>query len=305
MGWPQNEEERIVSVRIAAASAAGIGGLLGLSVLWGSWYTIDQGELGVVLRNGAVTQIADPGLHFKVPFIDGVVEMSTRNTKWTWEKMQTYSRDIQLADLRVSVNLRPDPGRVGEIYGAFGTKYVDSIVSPAVTRITKEIFGQYTAAQVVMNRARLGGEVEASVRAALANEGIIIESVQLENIDFSKAYEQAIEAAMQAEAEVKKTTQQLERQKVEAEKTVVDAKAKAEAAKAEADGRAYAIEAQARADALRIKLRGDAEAAAIDARGEALKKNATLVELIAAERWDGKLPQTMVPGSAVPFVGLK
>jgi regulator of protease activity HflC (stomatin/prohibitin superfamily) len=43
--------------------------LVGLPLLLGSWYTVDQGERGVILRNGAVVGTAEPGLHFKMPLI--------------------------------------------------------------------------------------------------------------------------------------------------------------------------------------------------------------------------------------------
>jgi len=49
-------------------------------------------------------------------------------------------------------------------------------------------------------------------------------------------------------------------------------------------------------------VKGEAEASAIKARAEALAQNQNLIELTKAERWDGKLPTTMIPGSAVPFI---
>jgi hypothetical protein len=52
-------------------------------------------------------------------------------------------------------------------------------------------------------------------------------------------------------------------------------------------------------------LQGDAEAHAINARGKALRDNPSLVELVQAEKWNGVLPTTMVPGSAVPFINVK
>jgi hypothetical protein len=52
-------------------------------------------------------------------------------------------------------------------------------------------------------------------------------------------------------------------------------------------------------------LTGNAEAEAINARGRALRDNPTLIELVSAERWNGVLPTTMVPGAAVPFVNVK
>ncbi|MCJ9711914.1 prohibitin family protein, partial [Bordetella hinzii] len=37
----------------------------------------------------------------------------------------------------------------------------------------------------------------------------------------------------------------------------------------------------------------------------ALATNTNLVNLNAVEKWDGKLPETQVPGAALPFIGIK
>ncbi len=71
-----------------------------------------------------------------------------------------------------------------------------------------------------------------------------------------------------------------------------------------ATAQANAVRQQAQAEADAIKLRGEAEAQAIAARGKALGDNPSLVSLVQAEKWDGKLPATMVPGAAVPMIGL-
>src|SRR5215218_5893004 len=84
--------------------------------------------------------------------------------------------------------------------------------------------------------------------------------------------------------------QNAEREKVQAQITVTKASAEADATRAKA---------QAGADATRV--RGDAEASAIRARAAALADNPALVSLVQAERWDGHLPQTMVPGGAMPM----
>ena len=36
---------------------------------WTSWFTVQPEETGVVQRFGEVTRTADPGLHFKIPFM--------------------------------------------------------------------------------------------------------------------------------------------------------------------------------------------------------------------------------------------
>ena len=122
---------------------------------------------------------------------------------------------------------------------------------------------------------------------------VIIEAVQIENLDFSSEYEKSIEQRMLAEVEVQRLRQNAEREKVQAEIVVTQANA-----------RANAVRAQAQAEADAIKLRGDAEAQAIAARGKALGENPSLVSLVQAEKWDGKLPATMVPGGSIPMIGL-
>ena len=96
---------------------------------------------------------------------------------------------------------------------------------------------------------------------------------------------------MLAEVEVQKVRQNAEREKVTAEITVIQAQAEADAQLARATAEAEAT-----------RIRGDAEAAAIKAKSEALKDNAGLIALTQAERWNGALPTTMIPGSTVPFM---
>lgn len=272
-----------------------IGAMLLISLMFvnDTYYTIDEGERGVVLRAGSVNHVAEPGLNFKFPIIDSVVRISVQDQKRAYEKVATYSKDVQLAMILVSVNYKVLPGAVDEVYARYGTEIVARAIDPIVPDRLKKVFGQYQAATVVAERVRLGKEVEDAIKAAVPQDLIQVVSVQIENIDFSDAYEAAIEAAAKAEAAVRQARNELERQKVEAERVVVDAKARADA-----------VRAQAQAEAERIKLAGEAEATAIRAKGDALRDNPNLVGLIAAERWNGVLPTTQVPGSAVPFIEL-
>jgi len=49
-------------------------------------------------------------------------------------------------------------------------------------------------------------------------------------------------------------------------------------------------------------MRGEAEARAIAAKARAFLDNPGYTHLIAVERWNGVLPHTMLPGSALPFI---
>lgn len=270
-------------------------GLAGMTVLLGSWYTIDQGERGVILRNGKITSTAQPGLGFKMPIIDEVAKISTQSKSRIYDNVETYSGDQQPATLVLSVNYRLPADSVSEIYEKFGSEegLVSRVVDRKVFEHVKNVFGQFNAATAIQERGRLNIEISTAIQGAVKGP-VIIESVQIENIDFSDTYEASIEARMLAEVEVQKRRQEYEREKVQAEITVTQAKAEAEG-----------VRQRAMAEADAIKLRGEAEAAAVEARGKALRDNPNVIQLVQAEKWNGTLPQTMVPGSAVPFVNVR
>jgi len=260
-------------------------GLVALFILGGSFYTIDAGERGVILRNGKVVGTAEPGLSFKLPIVDSVREITVQTQARLYEKVMVYSRDQQSAELQVSVNYRLPSDQVETIYTEYGgaSGVLTRLLDRQVPEEVKNVFGRFNAVTAIQERERLSREIQEAIQAATKNPVIIVESVQIENIDFSDAYEQSIEQRMLAEVEVQKVQQNAQREKVQAEILVIQAKAEADAK----------------------KLQGEAEAYAINARGKALRDNPALIELVQAEKWNGVLPTTMVPGQTVPFINVK
>ena len=288
--------------------AAAIIGVIAIGAIFGSWYTVDQTERAVLLRNGAVIGTAQPGLGFKVPFIDSVEKISVKTFTYTWDKMNSYSFDQQPADLKISVTLRASSDKVADLYAKFGRldTAVNQVVNPVVNQQVKVVFGRYTAVKAIQERGALNSAIKDAIAETLKYDPmIIIESVQLENIEFSANYLHSIEQRMLAEVEVQKLQQNAEREKVQAQITVTQANAKANAIRAEAQANADATRLSGEAKAANIRVTGEAEAAAIEARAKALGTNPNLVTLVQAERWNGVLPTTMVPGSSVPFVSVK
>lgn len=274
-------------------TAAVIAACFVLATVLGGFYTIEQGYRGVVLRWGKVMEVADSGLHFKIPFVDIVKRMSIRTQKAKL-KLPVYSKDIQAADVEMSVNFALDASKVADIYINAGTDYAERIVIPQLNSKPKDIFGKYNAVNIVQTREHLTAEIQHDLERQFASTGIIIQSVQLENIDFSDAYEHSVEERMKAEVEVQKVQQNLEREKINAD--MLRAKAKGEA-----DAKLAQAEAQARS----IALVGKAEAEAIRAKSQAMRENPDYVKMLQAERWDGKLPQTMLPNGVLPVIGTK
>lgn len=260
----------------------------------GSFYTVDEGEKAVITRNGAVTAVAEAGFHTKTPFIDDVHSVSLRDGVISFDDIKAYTKDGQTATVhKISISYRAKPSteHVTEIYTRYGT--VDNAVSQMVTRRVGEtletVFGQFNADSAIQRRAELG--VEFSKRIKDVGGPVEILAAQIENFSLPDTYEQNIEAKMTQEVEVKKLEQKALQAKINAEIAVTDAQAVADSNLA-----------KARASAEGVRLQGEAEAAAIKAKSDALAQSPNLVELTKAERWNGALPTTMVPGATLPFM---
>jgi regulator of protease activity HflC (stomatin/prohibitin superfamily) len=124
--------------------------------------------------------------------------------------------------------------------------------------------------------------------------GIEVLDFQISEVNYTKTYREAVESSATAKQLVQKSEQELARAKVDAE-----------TAKVTAQGKANAVVTSAEGDAKATKLKGEAEGSAIRAQAEALRANPQLVQLRKYEKWDGKLPQSVGLGSAVPFVDVR
>lgn len=272
--------------------------IVGLTVIFGSWYTVDQTERGVLLRNGAFLEVVQPGLHFKTPWIETVYKIDMQTKNFDYQKVNSYSADQQPADLKISVTLHVTPGKEEEMYSRFGgdeTAAVSRLITPHMNQEVKVVFGQYTAQRAITDRGKLNLDVANALRNAIAYDPIFtIEGVQIEDIAFSPDYIKSVEARMQAEVQVQQKQQELAQEKI-----------KADIAVTQATGRANSVVAEAKARAEAVVLQGNAEATAIKAKADALSSNSNLIALTQAEKWNGALPTTMVPGSAVPFISVK
>lgn len=264
-----------------------------LSMVLGSWFTVNQGERVVVLTNGAISSVKDAGIYFKAPFFQTTERFSIRTEKSRFENVETYSKDIQTAHTTVTVNHRLDPTKIGQIYQDLGADYENKVVAPAVLSTIKVVFGQYSATESIDSRQKLVKDMTDAVETRLAQYGIIVENVSVEDIAFSKSYDESVEARMKAEVEVQKAKQTLLQEQINADIVRTKAQGEADAAVASAKGRAQATAVQ-----------GAAETKVLETKGQALRDNKDLVAYTLATLWDGKLPTTMLPNGAMPMIQL-
>jgi len=244
---PQNKLPQFKAPQwMPGAFGAGVVALVFLMLVLSTYFTIDQGERGVILHNGAIVGEAEPGLHFKMPIITSIEKISVQIQKESFEKtpdadlrMQAYSRDQQPATIALSVNFHvTDASAVYSQYGSL-MSMESRVINPKTYEQLKNVFGQFDAADAIQKRASLNAKVYDAIRTAVRGP-VVIDSVQIEDITFSAQYESAVEARMQAIVK----QQQAEADK---QKRIIDADASAYEVKAASDAKAHQIEVQGNA----------------------------------------------------------
>lgn len=267
-----------------------------------TYYTVAPYERAVLTRFGELIAVEGEGLHLKMPFVHSVTYVRTDIQNITPKlAANTYTIDNQEVDVVFNLFYRVSPDQVEFIFRNV-QDYKERLESMAVDRLKAEM-GKVNVAHVAEKRGELRDRIKAIITRDAASLGVAVTDFQLTNLEYTKSFKIAVEQAATAKAGVETRDQELNQARKTAERAAVEAKGRADAIRAEATGQADANLLVAEATAKAIRLKGEAEAAAIEAQVKALAQNAQLVELRKSERWDGKLPATML-SNVVPFMGV-
>jgi len=261
----------------------------------GSVYTVNEGHIGIVKRFSEAKQQVNPGLHFKVPFIDSVEEIEVRTRK-NEEKMASSTKEQMPVTVLVSVNWTVERSAALDLFRQYGglSQFESRILDPRFRSATKDVIPQYDAEQLIQDRASAIQAIEASFIEEMEGFPVSVDNIQIENIVLPQKYLASIETKQTEKNLAAAEEHKLARQNLEAQRAVNTAKAKA-------DG----IELVAIAEAKAIKLKGLAEAEAITAKAKALQINPLIVKLTEAQGWDGKLPSTILGGDNMPILDFR
>ena len=170
----------------------------------------------------------------------------------------------QEVDILLAVNYSINQETAQKLYRTVGTEYYQNIVYPRLLEGTKAIFAEYTAEQLISNREILSEQIANIVVPSVSQYGIVVSSMIVQNIDFTDAFTNAVEAKQVAQQN--KLTAQTQQDQLtmeaeqEANRQVIKAQADAEQARiaAQADLEVTKIQADAaeyagQKEAMRIK----------------------------------------------------
>lgn len=278
---------------------AAIAGVLVLILLLTCISSVPTGYTGILTTFGKVEDgTLDAGVHLKAPW-QRIVKLDNRTQK-VEITCQAFSADIQQVDLKMSINFCIDKTTAQNLYRTVGEKYYDTILYPRILENTKAVFAKYTAEDLIANRQALSAEIQNALMDEASEYGITVVNFNVEDIDFTDAFTNAVEAKQVAAqnkltAETEQARLTMEQEQI-AKRRIIDANAAAEEAKiqAEADLEVTKIQADA------AEYAGLKEAAKNKAISEWLTPE--LIRYYYILQWDGKLPQTMLSGDSATFM---
>ena len=241
-----------------------------ITTLFCSFTTIKSGEVGLKTRFGKIVNTSlNEGINFKIPYVEKIVKVNIKVQK-NQLKTESSSKDLQTIKTQLAINYRVSVDKAVSLYKNVGSSYEETILQPAIQESIKAVMSQYTAEQTITLRNEVSDKCLQEIQSRVGKYGIIVDEFNIIDLDFSEAYNQAIEEKQVAEQKVLTAQQELEKAKIEAEKKVVEAKATKEAN---------------------------------ELLNQTLSDEVLLKQFV--EKWDGKLPETYAGEDILSIFNLK
>ncbi len=201
-----------------------IAAVIGVILLFSSWYIIDTGHVAVTKTVGTVDmEEVSPGLNWKLPIITKAYEFSAKEIAIDFNDLRPKARDnLRLQDLDISIFYKVEASKIAETMVKYAASYRrgEDALLPAYTIVYREgrdvIYEEVTkidSLELHRNRdeLRLGIATELQLKLDEKDPGVFtITRVAIRALNTDPTIEAAIQKAVQAQ----KT---LEAKKVEVE----------------------------------------------------------------------------------------
>jgi modulator of FtsH protease HflC len=234
------------------AGVSGVAALVVLLVLlvgaFGAVFTVTQTEQAIVVRLGApIRVITEPGLNFKWPMFDSVIDIPKRILD-----LETPSQEVLASDRRrlvVDAYARYRIINALKFYQTVGTVQTANLqLGTLLDAALRRVLGEVTLIQIVRDqRAELMVRTREQLDREAQPYGVAIVDVRIRRADLPEQNSQAVYERMKTE-----------RQR-EAAELRADGAQRAQEIRAKADRDATVIEAEARSQGEKTRGDGDAE----------------------------------------------
>lgn len=279
------------NIRIGRIIGCVIGIVIIIVLLSSCFTSVPAGFTGVPVTFGKVADYTlDSGFHIKNPFTN-VIKMDNRIQKQT-VNMNAFSKDIQETSVVYTVNYQISKNDAMTIYRTIGKEYFNTVIAPNISEAVKTATAHYTAEGLINNRDKLAIEIEEILVSLLTKYNIEIVGTSIEDLDFTDAFTNAVEAKqVAAQNKLKAQTEQEQatmEEEARAKRAIITANADAEQAVIAANADLEVVKIQAEASL----YAGQREAEMNQRIAEALSPE--LINYYWIKQWNGELPTTML-----------
>jgi regulator of protease activity HflC (stomatin/prohibitin superfamily) len=268
----RNDDANDIAKQVKPIALYGMGVLIASILLFGMFFTIPAGYCGVLTTFGAASQnVLGPGLHFKLPIVQGVVKLNVQVQK-NEQVEDAASLDLQQVKTTIATNWNIDGSDASWIYQKIGMESAlnERIFQPVVSNAVKAVVAHYNAEELVTKRDQVRTQIEDLIRTNLKpyHVNVDVAGVSITDFQFSSDYASAIEQKQVAQQRAQQAEYELQQAKVEAERQIAQAQGQSEAQKL-------------------------------------LQQTLTpqLIQQQAIAKWDGHLPNVVGGNGVLPMIG--
>jgi regulator of protease activity HflC (stomatin/prohibitin superfamily) len=221
--------------------------LICLTLLLGSFFTVNTAQVAIITRFGKFLRVADPGLNWKTPYfdsVDGIVSLRVNQIQLT---METKTRDNVFVTIPISVQTRVRPEKVYDAYYRLSDpmaqikSYVEQVILGHVPGMTLD--------EVFASQSSIAAAVKQELDADMATFGYEIVNVLVTDIVPDSKVKSAMNDINAAQRE-----QVAASARGEADKILVVKKAEAEAESKALQGQGIANQRKAIVEGLQASI---------------------------------------------------
>ena len=207
--------------------------------LWKGVRIVPQGEEWVVERLGKYLKTLMPGLHILVPYIDNVgYKVTTKDLIMDIPEQEVITRDnaVLITNAIAFVKVTDTQSAV------YGVTNFQMAVMNLVQTSLRAIIGDMDLDQALSSRDQIKARLKASIADDVADWGLTLKSVEIQDIKPSQSMQKAMEQQAAAERERKAMVTRAEGEK---QSMILQAEARLESAKRDATAQVTLAEASA------------------------------------------------------------
>ena len=249
------------------------------------FFSVSYGKMAIVTRFGKIVRTAPPGLNLKIPVIEKPVFYTTQKIVYETSEYSDQSQadyrdnpvdsttqDGQQVSIRYSVRFQIKPESIIWIAENLGDEkqIIERIVKTETRSIVRNIAREYKAQDLYTGDVfQFQNKLQKILAKKFLDNGLLLVEILIRQLKFSPGYISAIE-----QKQIEKERVKTEEYKAEQEKFIKQQKI--------------------------TRAEGEAKAQ------ELLKQSIDplILQKMAIEKWDGKLP-TYMGSQSVPFINIK